>query len=43
MQHALSKENILKFIEKNHPELLKYITNRGLFLYPSWVPCKALL
>lgn len=43
MQHALSKKNILKFIKKNHPELLEYIEGKGLFLYPSWVPYEALI
>lgn len=43
MKKALSKENILDFIKENHPELIKYIEGRGLFLYPSWVPYSALV
>ena len=43
MKYALSKENILNFIKENHPELIKYIEGRGLFLYPSWVPYSALV
>lgn len=43
VQYKLSKENILNFIKENHPELIKYIEGRGLFLYPSWVPYDALI
>lgn len=43
MKKALSKENVLDFIKENHPELLKYIEGKGLFLYPAWVPYDALI
>lgn len=43
MKCKLSKSNILSFIKENHPELLKYIEGKGLFLYPSWVPYEALI
>lgn len=43
MKNTLSKENILDFIKENHSELMEYIENRGLFLYPTWIPYNELL
>lgn len=40
---TLSVKNVLNFIKENHPELLEYIENRGLFLYPAWIPYKVLI
>lgn len=39
----LSVKEVLNFIKKNHPELLKHIENKGLFLYPAWIPYNALI
>lgn len=43
MVNQLKKENILNFIKENHPELLKYIEGKGLFIYPAWIPYDALI
>ena len=43
MKNALCKENILGFIKENHPELIKHIENKGLYLYPAWIPYEELI
>lgn len=43
LENALCKENILNFIKENHPNLMKYIENRGLFLTKVWIPYNSLI
>ena len=42
MVTKIKKENILSFVEENHPELVEYIKEKGLFLYPAWIPYESL-
>ena len=43
MKNALYKENILDFIKEYHPELIKHIENKGLYLHPKWIPYEELI
>lgn len=38
MLNSLSQKNILSFIKENHPEIMEYIVDKGLVLYPKWIP-----
>lgn len=42
MINTINKEHVLDFIKKYHHDLLPYIDDKGLFIYPAWIPYGAL-
>lgn len=43
MVDSLKQSNILSFIKEYHPEVMEYIENKGIVLYPKWIPYQDLV